>query len=204
MANPAELADSVKPDGTSDISALLRAWGKGDASAFEHLAPLVYQELRLIARRQMRAAPESTLQTTALVHEAYLRMVRAEGLQMEDRAHFFAVAAQMMRRILVDAARARHAGKRQGNRIRVEFSREIPVAGSDDRDLIALDDALAALSKLDERKARVVELRFFAGLSVSETAEVLGVSAETVQRDWRLAKSWLAREVIRGERGAGS
>jgi RNA polymerase sigma factor (TIGR02999 family) len=188
-----------------DISGLLRAWGDGEANALEQLAPLVYEELRRIARRQMRAAAGQTLQTTALVHEAYLRLVRSDGLRLQDRAHFFAVASQMMRRILVDAARARAAGKRQGQWLRVEFDVEIPAPAAKDRNLIALDDALITLAQLDRRKAQVVELRYFAGLSVTETADFLSVSTETVQRDWRLAKSWLAREMLRGKgRGTAS
>jgi len=142
------------------------------------------------------------LQPTALAHEAYLRLVRARGLRWQDTAHFFAVAAQMMRRILIDAARARAAVKRKGAPIRVEFSEELPAFGGRDASLIALDDALDALAKLDPRKARVVELRYFVGLSVGETAEVLKVSPQTIQRDWRLAKSWLARHATREGRNA--
>jgi RNA polymerase sigma factor (TIGR02999 family) len=183
-----------------DITVLLRAWASGDTSALEQLTPLVYEELRRIARRYMRQRGPQTLQTTALAHEAYLRLVGAEGLRWQDRVHFFAVAAQMMRRILVDAARARMAGKRQGGALRVTFSEEIPISAGQDMDLVALDDALAALARLDARKARVVELRFFGGLSVDETAEVLKISPDSVMRDWRLAKPWLAREVGRGER----
>ncbi len=187
----------MEPATPTDITGLLRAWASGDSEALDQLTPLVYDQLRRIARNQMRAPAGQTLQTTALVHEAYLRLVGSGGLSLNDRAHFFALAAQMMRRILVDAARARVAGKRQGGWLRVELSREIPLPAAKDRSLIALDDALAGLIKLDPRKARVVELRYFAGLSVTETAEVLDVSGETVRRDWRLAKSWLARELVR-------
>jgi RNA polymerase sigma factor (TIGR02999 family) len=183
-----------------DITVLLRAWASGDTSALEQLTPLVYEELRRIARRYMRQRTPQTLQTTALAHEAYLRLVGAEGLRWQDRVHFFAVAAQMMRRILVDAARARMAAKRPGGALRVTFSEEIRVSAGQDMNLLALDDALAALARLDARKARVVELRFFGGLSVDETAEVLKISPDSVMRDWRLAKPWLAREVGRGER----
>jgi RNA polymerase sigma factor (TIGR02999 family) len=185
---------------TSNITVLLRAWASGDTSALERLTPFVYDELRRIARRYMRQREPQTLQTTALAHEAYLRLVGAEGLRWQDRVHFFAVAAQMMRRILVDAARARMATKRQGGVLRVTFSEEIPISTGQDMNLLALDDALAALARLDARKARVVELRFFGGLSVDETAEVLRISPDSVMRDWRLAKPWLAREVGRGER----
>jgi len=183
-----------------NITGLLKAWASGNNSALEQLTPLVYDELRRIARRHMRQRSRQTLQTTALAHEAYLRLVDVEGLCWQDRAHFFAVAAQMMRRILVDAARARGAAKRQGGALRVTFSEEIAIPAGQDASLLALDDALAALARLDARKARVVELRFFGGLSVDETAEVLKISKDSVMRDWRLAKPWLAREVARGER----
>jgi RNA polymerase sigma factor (TIGR02999 family) len=180
-----------------DVTGLLKAWSSGNLNALEQLTPLVYDELRRIARRHMRQRSPQTLQTTALAHEAYLRLVGAEGLRWQDRAHFFAVAAQMMRRILVDAARARAASKRQGGALRVTFSEEIPIAGGQDTNLLALHDALEALATRDARKARVVELRFFGGLTVDETAEVLKISPDTVMRDWRLAKPWLAREVAR-------
>ena len=183
---------------SSDITGLLKAWANGDSGALEQLTPLVYGELRRIARRYMRQRSPQTLQTTALAHEAYLRLVGAEGLRWQDRAHFFAVAAQMMRRILVDAARARVAAKRQGSALRVTFSEDMTIPAGSDTNLVALDDALAALAKLDPRKARVVELRFFGGLSVEETAEFLKISPDSVARDWRLAKPWLAREVARG------
>lgn len=183
-----------------DITGLLRAWASGDSSALEELTPMVYGELRRIARRYMRQRSPQTLQTTALAHEAYLRLAGTEGLPWRDRAHFFAVAAQMMRRILVDGARARIAAKRQGGVLRVTFSEELPIPAGGEADVVALDDALAALAKVDPRKARVVELRFFGGLSVEESAEVLQVSPQTVMRDWRLAKPWLAREARRGER----
>jgi RNA polymerase sigma factor (TIGR02999 family) len=186
-----------------DVTGLLQAWASGNTSALEELTPVVYDELRRIARHYMRRRSPETLQTTALAHEAYLRLVGAGDLPWQDRAHFFAVAAQMMRRILVDAARARLAAKRNAGTIRVTFSEDIAVPVGRDSSLLALDDALKALAKLDERKARVVELRFFGGLSVDETAEVLHISAQSVMRDWRLAKPWLAREVSRGERVGG-
>jgi RNA polymerase sigma factor (TIGR02999 family) len=186
-----------------DITGLLKAWASGDAGALEQLTPLVYHELRRIARRYMRQRPPQTLQTTALAHEAYMRLVGAEGLRWEDRAHFFAVAAQMMRRILIDAARARLAAKRNDGALRVTFSPELPIASGQDTILLALDDALRSLATIDARKARVVELRFFGGLSVDETAEVLQISPQSVMRDWRLAKPWLARELARsGSHGA--
>jgi RNA polymerase sigma-70 factor, ECF subfamily len=182
-----------------DITGLLKAWAGGDRGALEQLTPLIYDELRRIARRYIRQRNPQTLQTTALAHEAYIRMVGADGLRWQDRAHFFAVAAQMMRRIVVDAARARMAAKRKGSAIRVTFSEDLAISVGQDADLLALNDALAALAKLDARKARVVELRFFGGLSVEETAEVLRISPDSVMRDWRLAKPWLAREVTRGD-----
>jgi RNA polymerase sigma factor (TIGR02999 family) len=183
-----------------DLTGLLKAWASGDAGALERLTPLVYDELLRIARRYTRQRSPQTLQTTALAHEAYLRLVDVQRLRWQDRAHFFAVAAQMMRRILVDAARARAAAKRQGGALRVTFSERIDIPAGQDMNLLALDDALAALARLDPRKARVVELRFFGGLSVDETAEVLQISPDSVKRDWRLAKPWLAREVVRGSR----
>lgn len=184
----------------SDITVLLKAWASGNPDALEQLTPLVYDELLRIARRHIRQQPPQTLQTTALAHEAYLRLAAAEGLRWQDRAHFFAVAAQMMRRILVDAARTRAAAKRGGDALRVTFSEDLPIPAGQGPNLLAVDDALTALAKLDPRKARVVELRFFAGLTVDETAEVLKISPDSVMRDWRLAKPWLAREVVRRER----
>ena len=186
-------------EASPDITGLLKAWAGGNPDALEQLTPLVYNELRRIARRYMRQRPPQTLQSTALAHEAYLRLVNADGLRWQDRAHFFAIAAQMMRRILIDAARARVAAKRQGEALRVTFTEDLAIPAGQDADLLALDDALAGLAKLDARKARVVELRFFGGLSVEETAEVLQISPQSVLRDWRLAKPWLAREVARGE-----
>ncbi len=180
---------------TSRITQLLKAWRGGEAEAFDRLAPLVYRELRKIARGYVRHEREgATLQATALVNEAWLRMVDIGGVDWHDRAHFFAVSAQMMRRILVDAARARVRMKRGGDAVRVDLD-EIPDLSRRGSELIAVDDALAALAKFDERKARVIELRFFGGLSVEETAEVLKVSPQTVMRDWRLARSWLMREM---------
>jgi RNA polymerase sigma factor (TIGR02999 family) len=182
-----------------EITGLLHAWAGGDPQALERLTPLVYDELRRIARRHMRQRTPQTLQTTALAHEVYLRLVGVEGLRWRDRAHFFAVAAQMMRRILVDTARANLAAKRQAGALRITFSPDLPAAVGPDATMLALNDALEELARVDTRKARVVELRFFAGLSVEETAAVLKISPESVMRDWRLAKPWLAREVMRGD-----
>lgn len=185
---------------SQEITGLLKEWANGNRNALEQLTPLVYDELLRIARHYMRQRKPQTLQTTALAHEAYLRLTAAKGLSCKDRVHFFAVAAQMMRRILVDAARAWAAGKRRAGTVRVTFGEEIGFLAEQDTSLLAVDDALTSLSKLDPRKARVVELRFFGGLSVEETAEVLQISPQSVMRDWRLAKPWLAREVERGNR----
>jgi len=186
---------------SSQVTVLLRAWSAGRTEALDKLVPLVYNELHKIARGYMRRQrPGQTLQTTALANEAYLRLVGAQDLDWKDRAHFFAVAAQMMRRILVDATRMRCAAKRQPDRLRITFSEQLPVRGDEDAGLLALDDALSALAKRDARKARVVELRYFGGLSVEETAEVLKVSPQSILRDWKLSKSWLARELSRSDR----
>jgi RNA polymerase sigma factor (TIGR02999 family) len=184
-----------------DITGLLKAWGQGDQGALEQLMPLVYTQLRAQARRYLRRErPDLTLQSTALVHEVYLRLVRAEEVNWHDRVHFFALSAQIMRRILVDAARKRSAWKRGGGALRVDHSSAVdldqfPTADSDAASLCVLDDALDSLAQIDPRRAKVIELRFFGGLSVEETAEVLEVSPQTVMRDWRLARAWLAREL---------
>jgi RNA polymerase sigma factor (TIGR02999 family) len=190
------LADPV------DITSLLRAWADGDEQALDQLMPVVYSELRARARRHMRHEREPlTLQTTALVHEVYLRLTKAEHVDCQDRLRFFALSAQIMRRVLIDAARARTAAKRGGGAVRETHSEAVDLDGlptsSSDAALsfCALDDALEGLARLDPRRARVIELRFFGGLSVEETAEVLGVSPQTVMRDWRLARAWLAREL---------
>jgi RNA polymerase sigma factor (TIGR02999 family) len=185
-----------------DITRLLKAWGRGDRGALEQLMPLVYAQLQAQARRQLRTErPSATLQSTALVHEVYLRLTKAQDVDWQDRAHFFALSAQIMRRILVDAARARTASKRGGGAQRAAHSSaidldQIPTAETDaSRMLCALDDALGSLAQLDPRRAKVIELRFFSGLSVEETADVLQVSPQTVLRDWRLAKVWLAGQL---------
>ena len=193
----------TRPD-RADITALLKAWGKGDESALEQLTPLVYAQLRAQARRYVRGERSGlTLQSTALVHETYLRLIDAKVTNWQDRLHFFALSAQLMRRILVDAARARTAKKRGGRTARVQHTStmdldRIAAADSGAASLCDLDDALETLGRLDPRRAQVIELRFFGGLSVDETADVLRVSTQTVMRDWRLAKAWLARE-LRGE-----
>ncbi len=183
-----------------DVTELLQAWGRGEEAALDRLIPLVYRELHLRARRCMAGERvEHSLQTTALIHEAYLRLVGPSPAAWESRGHFFAVAARVMRRILVDQARARRSLKRGGERRPVTLDEQLVVAGGPDRDLVSLDDALQALATFDERKARVVEMRFFGGLSVDETAELLKVSPQTVLRDWKLAKVWLLRQMKRGE-----
>jgi RNA polymerase sigma factor (TIGR02999 family) len=183
------------PDSSAqDLTRLLRAWREGDENALAQLVPLVYEELRRLAHARIRAEdPGRTLQTTALVHEAYLRLVDARQVPWKDRAHFFALCAQAMRRILVDAARTRGARKRGGDTPRVPFYEWQAVSPERDAELVALDDALTDLAKEEPRKGQVVELRFFGGLSVEETAEVLSVSPQTVMRDWNMAKLWLLR-----------
>ena len=180
----------------SETTQLLRAWASGDQGALEQLTPRVYDELRRIAGHFMQdERPGRTIQTTALVHEAYLKLIDVTNVDWQHRAHFFAVSAQIMRHILLDRARRRVAAKRGGAAPRVNLD-EVPDIGSGRaRELVALDDALNALAKVDPRKARVIELRFFAGLSVEETAEVLKVSSDTVKRDWRLARAWLLAEL---------
>jgi RNA polymerase sigma factor (TIGR02999 family) len=186
---------------TSETTLLLRAWAEGDRAALEQLTPRVYAELRRIAGHCMQnERPGRTLQTTALVHEAYLRLIDVNNVNWEQRAHFFAVSAQIMRRILVDGARERATAKRGGGMPRVNLDKialdEIADVSSGHGDeLIALDEALESLAELDPRKARIIELRFFGGLSVEETAAVLKVSPDTVMRDWRLARSWLLLEL---------
>ena len=190
-------AQSGEP-AVGEVSTLLRAWSGGDQSALDRLTPIVYDGLRRLARRYMRRErPGHSLQTTALVNEAYVRLVDYERMQWQDRAHFFAVSAQLMRRILVEHAR-RHNLKRGGGVQRVSLDEAAVVGGGRPADFVALDDAMNALARLDARKAQVVEMRFFGGLSVGETAEVLKVSSITVKRDWSTAKLWLYRELAGG------
>ncbi len=185
-----------------EVTELLRAWGNGDAEALNRLTPAVYDELRRMAHGYVRQeGSENSLQATALVHEAYLKLVDARVAQWQDRAHFFAISARLMRRILVDAARTRVAAKRGGAAVRVEINESLDGAPLDSDQMIRLDDALDALAKFDARKADVVQMRFFAGLGVDETAAVLKISAQSVMRDWKLARAWLAREMDAG--GAG-
>lgn len=189
------------PSPPDDVTGLLRAWSRGDEEALGQLMPLVEAELRRLARAFMaRERRDHTLQTTALVNEAYLRLVDASHLAWQDRAHFLGIAARLMRRVLVDHARSRGYGKRGGGAQHVALDEASLVTREPDFNLLALDHALEKLTAVDERKSRVIELRFFGGLTVEETAEVLHVSIDTVKRDWRLAKLWLLRELEGGAR----
>jgi RNA polymerase sigma-70 factor, ECF subfamily len=184
-----------------DFTGLLLAWTAGDRAALDKLIPAVYQELHRLARRAMaRERPGHSLQTTALVHEAYLRLIDSSRVRWHDRAHFFAVSAQMMRRVLVDFARSRQYQKRGGKARVVNLDQAVLVSRKREADLVALDEALSQLALLDTRKSRVVELRFFSGLSVQETAEVLEISPRTVLREWSLAQAWLNRELDQEKR----
>lgn len=196
----------MQPQPGPDVTGLLQAWRAGDNCALEALIPLLEKELRRIARHHMAAQrPDHTLQTTALVNEAYLRLIDAKRASWHDRSHFLAACSQIMRRILVDHARGRQAAKRGGGAWMVPLEEAWVVSPEPDTDVVALDEALDALAKNDPRKAKVVELRFFGGLSVEETAAVLEISGESVMRDWRLARAWLARELSKGEpHGPGS
>lgn len=181
---------------SQEVTDLLLAWSRGDDSALEKLLPLVYDELHRLAHHYMGGEHAGhTLQTTALVNEAYLRLIDSSRVRWQNRAHFFAVTAQLMRRVLVDYARSRNYRKRGGGAIQVSLDQALEVSAERGRELIALDEALTALAASDERASRVVELRYFGGLSIEETAEVLQVSVETVRRDWNWAKVWLVREI---------
>ena len=191
----------MAPAERGDLTGLLAAWSDGDASSLDRLIPVVYNELRRMAARYLRRERgDHTLQATALVHEAFLKLVDQRHVRWQNRAHFFAIAARLMRRVLVDHARERRYQKRGGDAQRVSLDEGLAIGPGQDEDLVALDEALSALGEVDPRKSRVVELRFFGGLSVEETAEALEVSPETVRRDWRLAKSWLLRRL--GESGS--
>ncbi len=187
-----------------NLTSLLQAWNRGQHDALEEIIPVVYDELHKLARRYMSDERSGhTLQPTALVNEAYLRLLDSTSLTWQNRSHFFAVCGRIMRRILVDWARSRKALKRGSDLPLLELEESLVITGCPGTDLVALDDALKALAVLDDRKCQVVELRFFAGLSAKETAEVLGVSEETVLRDWKLAKSWLRRELnLQNHQGA--
>ena len=179
-----------------NITELLASYGRGNKESLDQLLPIVYDELRRQAARYLRREQAGhTLQTTALIHEAYVRLVDQRNMQWQNRAHFFGIAAQMMRRILVDHARSKKRVKRGGSEIRVSLDDANVAAKGQDLDVVALDEALERLAQIDEQQSRVVELRFFSGLSVEETAEVMGISKSTVKRDWSMAKAWLHREL---------
>jgi RNA polymerase sigma-70 factor, ECF subfamily len=186
-------ADSKSP---AEVTELLHAWSRGDQTAFDQLAPVVYAELRRLARHYMaRERPDHTLQPTALVHEAYMRLADFRNLHWKNRLHFFAISAQVMRRVLVDFARSRHRRRRGGSAQRLSLDECVQVGTGYDASLLALDDALTALAAEDARKCQVVEMKFFGGLSAEEIANSLNVSPDTVLRDWKLAKLWLLREM---------
>jgi RNA polymerase sigma factor (TIGR02999 family) len=190
---------SNDPEGPQEVTQLLIDWSNGDQNAFEKLLPLVYGELRRLAARHLaRERRNHTLQSTAVVHEAYLRLVDQSRVQWKNRAQFFGVASQMIRRILVDHARSHQAAKRGSGAIKLSLDEAVGVPGGKDLDLVALDDALKSLAEMDDQQARIVELRFFGGLSIEETAEVVGISPATVKRDWAMSKAWLYRELMRG------
>ena len=183
-----------------EATGLLLKWGQGDESALDRLIPLVQRELHQIARRCMAGERAGhSLQATALVNEAYLRLINAGNVAWHDRAHFLAVAARLMRRILVDHARSRQYQKRGGDAVRVTLDEALVVASEPDQDVVAIDEALTALAAVDARKSQVVEMRFFGGLTLDETAEALHVSRDTVKRDWKMAKLWLLRELRGGK-----
>jgi len=185
---------------SQQVSHLLQRWREGDKAALDQLMPLVYAELRRLAKSYMRRERAGqTMQTTALIHEAYLRLVDADRVRLENRGQFFAVASRLMRQVLIDLAREHGSLKRGGGALQVSLDEAMVVSKQRDEGLMALDEALNALARIDPRKSRMVELRFFGGLSVEETAETLGVSVETVHRDWRLAKSWLLRRLRGGK-----
>jgi len=186
----------MRSDTRMNITGLLQRWSEGDQAALAELTPLVYEELRRLARHHLAGErQEQTLTTTALVHEAWLRLVKVKDARWQDRAHFFALCAQLMRRILVDHARARLRARRGGGVHPVSLDQALLVSEERSPWLVALDDALNALSQMDPRKGRLVELRFFGGLTTEETAEVLKISPDSVKRNWRLAKAWLMREM---------
>jgi RNA polymerase sigma factor (TIGR02999 family) len=188
------------PEGPQNVTQLLIGWGQGDKDALDRLVPIVYEELRRQAARYLRRERVGhTLQTTALIHEAYLRLVDQKNVHWQNRAHFFGIAAQLMRRILVDHARTKKRAKRGGSDVRVSLGDVQAVVKGKDLDVVALDEALDRLSEIDEQQSKIVELRFFSGLTVEETAEVLGISTATVKRDWSMAKAWLHREISSDE-----
>jgi len=181
---------------TQNVTAMLRDWTNGNQEALDKLIPVVYDELRRQAARYLRGErPGHTLQTTALIHEAYLRLINQHNIEWKDRAHFYAIAARLMRQILVDHARKRQAAKRGGSDIKVRLEEEMVMSPERNVDLVALDEALTRLAGIDPQQSRIVEMRYFSGLSTEETAEVMGVSSRTVKRDWNVAKAWLRQEI---------
>ena len=189
------------PERGNEVTTLLRAWGEGDEQALHELMPLVERELNRIARACLAGdRGNRSVSATALVNEAFVRLVQIERIDWQDRAHFLSVGARLMRRVLVDLARARRSDKRGGDAVRVSLDEAMPVGSQHDADVVRLDDALDALTRLDPRKGRVIELRFFGGLSAAETAAALDVSTKTVIRDWTFAKAWLQREMTTGAR----
>ncbi len=185
---------------SSNVTQMLHDWSDGDREVLDKLIPIIYAELRRQAARYLRRErPGHTLQTTALIHEAYIRLIDQKNVRWQNRAHFFAIAAQLMRRILVDHARSRQAAKRGGSDIKLPLEEAMIASEGREVDLVALDEALKRLAAIDPQQSRVVELRFFSGLNVEETAEVLEVSPRTVKRDWNVAKAWLRREISEGE-----
>lgn len=192
------MSQSLSPP--HEITQLLVAWNGGDQLALDRLVPLVEAELRRLARTYMRREREShTLQTTALINEAYVRLIDTHNVEWQSRAHFYGMAAHLMRRILVDFARKRNYRKRGGGAHQISFDETMAISAAEDPNIVTLDEALTELARVDERKARVVEMRFFGGLTEKETATALTVSPETVRRDWRLAKSWLLRQLNRSK-----
>jgi RNA polymerase sigma factor (TIGR02999 family) len=192
------MAENSKTEGPKDVTVLLAKWGEGDREALDALTPLVYNELRKLAKSYLRRERAGhTLEGTALVHEAYLRLIDQREVQWRNRNHFFALAAELIRRILVDHARARIAAKRGGNNIKLSLDEAITPVDEKDLDLLALNDALDMLARTDAQQSRIVELRYFAGLTIEETADVLQISTATVKRDWVMAKAFLKREMLR-------
>jgi RNA polymerase sigma factor (TIGR02999 family) len=192
----------MQAQGSRDVTQLLVNWSQGDKEALNELMPLVYEELRRLAKSYLRRErSDHTLQGTAVVHEAFLRLIDQNRVQWQSRAHFFGVAAQMIRHILVDHARAALAGKRGGGAAKLSLDEAIAVSGPKDVDLIRLDDALKDLARLDQQQGKIVELRYFGGLTIEETAEVLGISPATVKRDWVIAKAWLHRNLTASPAG---
>ena len=189
---------------SEQVTQLLIKWSSGDEESLKALIPLVYEELRRVARRYLRRErPDHTFQSAALVHEAYVRLVDQRDANWQNRSQFFGVAAQLMRRILVDYARRRSAARRGGGDTKLPLNEELASPGQPDLDVLAVDDALNTLAKLDPKQSRIVELRFFSGLSIEETAEVLGVSPATVKREWTIAKAWLYLQIAEGARREG-